>query len=111
MNEPYPVPGVEPQDVSLAGKLIPWDDEENQPILLRVPDSEEPYLVLFSGVESLRVFLGLLGVRVDRIKRVDDPVDFLSSLHPSIHVIVDPYFTLEGKVRFHEVLTPTISEA
>lgn len=69
---------------------------------------EDFFLPLFTDENQLRELLGQAAVSFDRIKHVNDGPMFLGSLPyfvggTSLRVILDPYFTPEGHVRFIEV--------
>jgi hypothetical protein len=89
--------------LQVAGKIMAWKD--GQPVLVQVIGAPEDrwYLPLFDDLEPFVVFLGHSGKEWDGFKQVDDPDDFLGSLPPEIVVMVNPWFTEEGHIRWHEV--------
>jgi len=92
----------------LTGKLFPWDERRQQPVLLNMPSSPYQYLACFSTEEKLRKLLDDAEVSFDRIKCIDDGGVFMGGLLESAHpeqlkIILDPYFTSEGKIRFTQL--------
>jgi hypothetical protein len=98
-----PKPTGNVHEVTLTGKLFPWDNHMNQPVLLAMPGSEFNYLPLFSTVDALRELMERANVPFDKIKHVDDGPEFMSSIPLHIKLICDPYFLDNGRVRFTEV--------
>lgn len=99
--------GKELESIELTGKLFPWGADD-QPVLLQMPACEDFFLPLFTGENQLRELLGQAAVSFDRIKHVTNGPLFLASLPyfvggTSLRVILDPYFTPDGHVRFIEV--------
>ncbi len=94
--------GKPAEHCSIAGCLFPWRDEE--PVLLQMPMSQHVYLPVFSDETRLRSLMIRAGVAFDEIKRIDEQDEFLVSLPPKIVVIKDPWFTVQGTVRFLQVL-------
>lgn len=101
----------EPRDIhhrELEGYLFPWCDEH--PVLLNVIGSPDLYLPIFSTLGSFKTKMAFIGAEYQSIKRIDDVGEFLDSLpfmFPSgecLRVIVDPYRTEEGMIRFTELL-------
>jgi len=91
-----------PEDVTLTGKLFPW--KNNQPVFLRVPKSPYYYLPCFSTEEKLRDVLKRAGVEFASIKQIQDGPEFLTTEFPPLtKIIIDPYFTAEGRVRWVEL--------
>lgn len=89
--------------VTLTGRLLAW--KAGTPVLLRMagaPDAH--YLACFSTPMLLERTMARLGASFDKIKRVDDGNEFLRSIPAAITVIVDPYWTDEGRVRFTQLL-------
>lgn len=117
MSQPFsPRPtGKELEDVTLTGKLFPWGFDD-QPVLISLFACGDFFLPLFSTEEKLRATCK--DIKFARIKRVDDGPTFLASLpyfitdratilgwesKPLLRVIIDPWFTEQGHVRFIEV--------
>lgn len=103
---PHPT-GTVLENLTLTGMLIPWRTTGG-PVLLSMPACDDFFLALFSTEGKLREVLGRAGVKFDRIKHIDDGVEFIRSLPTSyedarLRVIVDPWFTEQGRVRFIEV--------
>ncbi len=88
-------------DVSLTGGLIPWDG--NQPALLNVPGSTHNYMPIFTTQEKLEQLMTRAQTPYDSIKQIQDGREFLTSIPGEIHIMVDPYYTPEGKVRWAEI--------
>jgi hypothetical protein len=91
--------------LNVTGHLFAWKD--NQPVIMRMPGTDDLFLAVYSTVEKLHAIHGGIGYT---IKRIDDGFEFLDSLPvetPDGHllrVIVDPYYTPRRTVRFTEVL-------
>lgn len=83
--------------------LMPW--AKGQPVLLRVPASEQWYLPLFTSKTGLERMLKRVSVEWESVKQVEDGHEFFHSIAPEVTVMVEPYFTDEGKVRWFEVFT------
>lgn len=87
--------------ITLTGKLLPW--RRGQPAILSVPKSPYFYVPIFDREEDLRSLLDRADVAFDSIKKVEDGRVFLESVlgnGPDFKVIVNPYFTAEGRVRY-----------
>lgn len=83
--------------------LFAW--AEDQPVLLKIAGSPLFYLACFTSADNLRAMHLHLDAPFEKIKQIEDGLEFLSSFddHPNVIVIVDPYFTPEGRVRFVQV--------
>lgn len=105
---PRPVVGASDQPITLTGKLMPWEDKHNGPVLLNMPMSDAFYLPLFDTTEQLKGVLGRAGAPFDRIKQIEDGVEFVLTLATSVgdrplKIITDIRFTESGTVRFKEI--------
>jgi hypothetical protein len=100
--------GKPPEDVVLEGKLVPFGSD-GQPVFLRITGSSALYLPCFSEKKSLQEVMGRAGAAFEKIQKVVDSVDFLRSIPmkdptgEALHVVIDPRFTPEGKVRFKQL--------
>lgn len=106
-NDP-PRPTGKPPTVlmskALDGRIFAWRD--GAPVLLNMPGTDAQYLAAFTTRARLEALYERACVPFDRIKVIDDGAEFLASLHesdPALVVILDPYFTEEGRVRFVQV--------
>jgi|SRR5208282_552853 len=90
------------EELTLDDALIPWKNE--QPVLLNMPGSPHEYLALFSSEEKLRELTARAKVEFDSIKQVQEQHEFLESIPQEVVVILDPWYTPEGKVRFKQVM-------
>jgi len=101
--------GKREEQVSLTDKVFAWRDLS--PVLLRMPGSHLFYLPCFSSAEGLRGFFGQIGIGFDVIKKIEDGMEFMSSLdvHPHVTVILDPRITEEGRVRFIQIQPTVVS--
>lgn len=97
-----PKPTGRQSEIDLTGSLMPW--KNGQPVLLSVPGSTSFYLPLFSRGEQLESIMSRANTSYESIKQVSDGRDFLSSIPNDIKVMVNPYFTPEGRLRWTEVL-------
>ena len=80
----------------------------NHPIFLDMAGTSDVFLPVFSTVEKLTACLALLSLRSDATKQIDDPGEFLASIpvyfgDKRVRVIVDPYFTPQGTIRYREI--------
>ena len=101
MTAPPQPTGKPPAEISLTGMLFAW--KAGQPVLIEMPGSDLRYLACFSTAARLREMHGAAGIVFDGIKMIEDEADFLSSIPASITVIVNPYTTAEGRMRFMQV--------
>ena len=97
------------REVALTGKVFPWDPTIDNPLLLRMEESPAHYLACFSSADALRAMMAKLGITGYTIKLIQDGLEFHSSLPSTVggqilHVILDPYFTEQGRIRFTQVL-------
>lgn len=90
---------------NLTGYLLPWDGD--QPVTLRMPNSLHLYLAIFRTSEGLVRFFKEADETFQSIKQITDGRDFMEAAakenDPAPVIIVDPYFTPEGRVRFTQV--------
>lgn len=94
---------------TLSGLIFPWG-ADNQPVLLSMPESEARYLPVFTSADKLRELMGKIKIPYAKIKQIMDGDEFLASVQVAftvggmiasdIEVIVDPWMTIEGKVRY-----------
>jgi hypothetical protein len=109
-----PKPTGKPAEVinlgSLTGKLFPWDQRRQQPVLLNMPGSPYDYIPLFSSKQQLEEMMQGGEIPYDDIKVIDHGEEFVAGLLESggdvmqkTKVILDLRFTPEGKVRFTEL--------
>jgi hypothetical protein len=101
MSAEGPQPTGRKKELSLTGKLIPW--YEGRPSYLNVPDSDTNYLPVFTAEEQLDGFLERAKVPYDDVKQITDGDEFVNSIPAHIIIMVDPYFTPQGRVRWCEV--------
>lgn len=96
------------RDVELTGMLFPWDGA--QPVFLAVPNSSLLYLPCFDAAADLVEVMARARVPFAGIKQIEDSPAFLSSFGPAeraaVRVMVNPYFTPEGLVRWGEMKWP-----
>lgn len=109
MSQPDQAPrptGKAPEDVTLAGLLVPWNGD--LPALLSMPGSDAKYLACFTELQALRKLMMRADCPYTSVKTIEDGPEFLGSLPEYVggaplHVILNPHFTPEGKVRFVQV--------
>lgn len=102
----WQVPGAEPRPIDIRNHLMAT--RQNSPIFLGMPGTSDLFLPVFSTVEKLTAWLALLSMRSDATKQIDHPGEFLASIplyydNKRVRVIVDPYFTQQGTVRYREI--------
>ena len=95
-----------PEDVSLTGKYIPWSGDH--PALLRMPGTDALYFPCFSTHQSLLAVMTRVGSDFTGIKVIGDGKEFIASIPmksegQDVHIILDPWHTEDGKVRFVQV--------
>ena len=81
--------------------------QNGQPALLQMPGTNDFYLPCFSTEEKLRDIMKCIGGNY-KTKQIKDGAEFLSSIPmtyngQNLHIIIDPWFTPEGKVRFTQI--------
>jgi hypothetical protein len=94
--------------IDITGYLMPAE-ANRQPVLLRMPGTDNRYIAVFSTNEKLlrlwRDYPQLPAYR--RIQKIDDGLEFITSLkennHPELCLIVDPYRHDSGKLRWVEI--------
>ncbi len=94
--------GKAPEEIILTGKLVPFMADE-QPLFLNMPLSPHDYIACFATENALRSFMARAKVAFDKIKHIDDGTEFLVSIPHEVVVIVDPWWTEQGTVRFHQL--------
>lgn len=83
---------------------MPWNDETNQPAFIKVMGNDDTFTIpVFTTVEKLKQFSEDFGIPYDRIKHIDDGVEFLDSIPVEIEVIQDPY-KHGDKTRYRKVM-------
>lgn len=87
--------------VNITGYLTPFYSNE-QPVLVEFPESDDKFVLVFSTEEKLKE--GMKIIPYDKIKQIQDGVDFLESIIAHARVAVDPWVTSEGNTRWVEVL-------
>jgi hypothetical protein len=95
---------VGPSD--LTGYIFGWDDLG--PVFIRMIGSEAYYLACFSSFSLLHAFHSRTRVPYSSIKKIDEGTSFLESVPLTfqaqpLRVILDPYVTPEGRIRFLEL--------
>ena len=94
---------------TIIGYCFPWKD--GQPLWVDFPHAGtgDIFLTLFSTLDKLKTTMLLVGLTYDKVKKIDDDVDFLDSI-PSrfpngtrIRIIVDPMLIENGNVTFTEI--------
>lgn len=88
------------QSASIKGLLMPWKDD--QPVLITFMGSSAAYLPLFSTPQEL--VSGLLNVAEwTSIKKIDDGLEFISSVPVEINVIMNLHLLPDGTRRFSQI--------
>lgn len=98
---PRRVVGAPVRSLDLTGMLLAFAD--GQPVLLRMPESEQLYLPCFGTIADLLEVLGRVGAAHDRIKKIDDGPEFVTSIPPSVEVILNVRWK-GSRIRFTQVL-------
>lgn len=94
--------GKDPEELSLTGKLVPFAD--GWPCLFSMPLSPHTYLACFDSEGELREMMASVDLDIEDIKRIDDGINFLSSLGDNIIVITNMRWTDRGTLKFSQVL-------
>lgn len=109
MNEEAPKRTGKPaEELDLTGKHFPWG--LGLPCFLSMPGTDALYLPCFTDPEKLCEVMAQAKAHFTGVKTIEDGPEFLSSIPTTgpggvdVHVILDPYYTPEGKVRFKQVL-------
>lgn len=89
-------------DGGVSGMLLPWGANE-QPALLGVPESDALYLPVFSSEAQLKEVMARAEAPYAKVKKIDDSDEFLSSIPLSIRIMIEPWFTPAGKLRWIEL--------
>jgi hypothetical protein len=105
MTETAPKPTGRSNIVTLEGALFAWNRTREQPVLLAMPGSDLHYIACFSSAAKLREVHARARAPFDLIKQIEDGPEFLASVAatPGFAVIIDPWFTFEGRLRFTQV--------
>lgn len=98
---PAPRPVGEDEEITLTGCLMPWSDTTNQPVFCRIAGTTKTCIPVFSTKEMLEDWSRVFGFSYDRIKHIDDGVDFLDSIPVEIDVILNPRQHDTLKVRYN----------
>ncbi len=89
----------------IDGYLMPWDPETDQPYFIHVVgDGPKLYLQVFSTVEKLRTGSLAFFYPDATIKKIDEQWEFLASIPREIEIMIDPFITAEGRVRYQQIL-------
>ncbi len=104
MDEEAPKPtGRVIDDVSLDGALFAWDPDDLGPSLVRPAGQDRAFIACFSEEGKLLAFYRQSKIPFDRIVRIADTQAFLGCVNPQVGVILDPWFTPEGRLRYLEI--------
>jgi hypothetical protein len=100
-----PRPTGKTRAVSLERKLFAWDQTRSMPVFFGTPGSDLDYIACFDSAEKLRAFHARARVDFDSIKQIENGREFIASVaaSPRTAIIVDPWFALDGRVRFTQV--------
>lgn len=94
-------------DVDLDGMLLCWNGDG--PSIVRIIGGPLA-VVVFSTPELLAAGVAALGIPFTKPMRIDDGVEFYTGVEgsaPEVAVIIDPYLTSEGKMRYLQALAVT----
>jgi len=113
--DPVPPPHrteKDPEMVDLLGKFLPCQmGDDRSAVLLSMPGTEDRYVPVFSALDDLVAImerLGFGGGEYDAVT-VTDGRELLASIPLAtpegarVHIIIDPHFLENGKVRFTQV--------
>jgi hypothetical protein len=91
--------------VDLVGMLLPFHN--GQPVLVQVPGSNDRFIPVFDEHQDLVATMIAAQAIYDKIKQIEPNVhEFLQSLVEApipIKLMVNPYFMVEGKIRYLEM--------
>lgn len=98
--------GAPPREICLTGTFIPGT--EDGPLFMRIVASPYCYLVCFSELDQLVRVMEQTKQPFTTVKQINDGAAFLGTFPRAmdgkeIKVILDPYFTEEGHLRYIEV--------
>jgi hypothetical protein len=75
----------EADEIVLDGGLIPWNDADNSPVLVALEKLPGLHFVpIFSTLVGLEQCMIRVGIRYDRVYRVNDGLAFLQELLPEL---------------------------
>lgn len=108
-NEAPQPTGRAAEEVTLTGKLIPWEISSDGPVLLRMPGSDQVYMPVFEDLGLLHdTMKRLRSEEFYKIKKIDDGDMFLESIlenESGVVIILDPAFLPNGRIRFMQIET------
>jgi len=92
----------------LTGMLVPWRDGVG-PVFILLGGLDRFRIPCFSTPEKLCAFMAQAALSFTKIKEVTDGSDFVRSFPTKIgdvtvRVVMDPWFTPSGTVRYKEVV-------
>lgn len=96
------------KQTTLTGKVFPWIND--RPVVLGMPGTNVRYLPCFTFIPDLHTIMERCQITGYVVKHIDDGPTFQGSLISSdgqgnpLHVILDPYFTPEGTIKFDQVV-------
>lgn len=101
---PRPIPGAAMRELSITGAVSPFF-ADNQPSFLRMPETDDLFLPLFSDKVTFDRFIARWPIPYDKLIQVEDGPEFLDSVPREIRVILNPREHEDGggKVRFTEL--------
>lgn len=110
---PPPVPTGVVKDVFLQELInccFAWNVLDDQPVFIRMANSPDLFLALFSDVENLKALYKAISVPFDGIKKILDGHEFIESIprkvgEMSVRIILNPYLHGNGKVRYTQLTT------
>lgn len=94
------------RDVVLTNAFFSWDEG---PLFLGMPRTTALYIPCFTKLMDLHAVLGRMRSIGYTVKIIEDGLDFFENLPTTvdgrlIHVILDPYYTTTGTLRFTQVI-------
>jgi hypothetical protein len=101
-----------PESASFDGVLIPCDNDR-LPLVFAEPSSQDIYLACFTTAKKLKETLEKGRFSYKKVVQVKDGHDLAKSVphylkSRRIKIILDPYYTKEGKMRFSILDRPSI---
>lgn len=93
-------------NLNVDGYFLAW--EKTQPYVIRLENSDDWFLPIFSTVEKLKAHMAYiqqkLGPTPYTIKKIDSGLEFFKSVHGQARVMVDPEIVSEHHTRWKEMV-------
>jgi hypothetical protein len=93
------------RDIQVTGNFCPFHSD-NQPVLVKMPEVETFFVLVFSTVEKLEAEMKRIGIDDYKIKHIEDGVEFCESVwEAGVRIMRDPYIVEGSRTHWTEVLS------